>query len=693
MSNFLRRRRGQQQDGAEKENDKGQEPPPPRQADGDDGGDGGKKRQKKAPKSERPSKKWNCMDSCCWTIGNVATLWFLCLIVYHAMPTTLIQPFTDRLNEALGSTPVEPPGVRLHREGLAMKHPVIFVPGIVTGGLEMWEGKECAAGLFRKRFWGGTFGEVYKRPFCWLEHIMLDNETGLDPPNIRLRAVSGLVAADYFMPGYFVWAVIIEQLAKLGYDEKSMHMASYDWRLAFHKTEERDSSLSRLKGTIEMFVETNREKVVVVPHSMGSLYFLFFLKWVEAPAPAGGGGGPDWVARHVAKVLNIGAPFLGVPKAFTGLFSAEAKDIAVAREVVPAVMDSLQTLQYVMHVSRTWPATMSMLPKGGEAIWGDIDWSPEQGFDCSANKTASAEGTPGAAKNKTLMAHYGRLVSFGAEAAMLRAADLPDPPAYGNLKAGQEAEVPARDRNISCGEVWTEYHELSWRTAQDIAKGGVYTAGEGPQGAITLLRRVAPRMMAKGDKVWSYGVADDLDDPKYADAKYWTNPLETRLPDAPEMEVHCMYGVGLLTERSYVYRLAAHNDTCLIPFRIDASVDKNPVKGEDAGCLKSGTYFVDGDETVPALSAGLACAKLWRGRTRFNPSGAPTFVREYNHAPPASLLEGRGTGSGSHVDIMGNMALVEDILRHATGSSGADLGGDRIFSRLLAWADRIKLKL
>ena len=55
------------------------------------------------------------------------------------------------------------PGDVLYEEGLRMKHPVVFVPGIVTGGLELWQGRACAAGLFRKRLWGGTFGEVYKR--------------------------------------------------------------------------------------------------------------------------------------------------------------------------------------------------------------------------------------------------------------------------------------------------------------------------------------------------------------------------------------------------------------------------------------------------------------------------------------------------------------------------------------------------
>lgn len=78
---------------------------------------------------------------------------------------------------------------------------------------------------------------VSDRPLCWVEHMSLDNETGLDPAGIRVRPVSGLVAADYFAPGYFVWAVLIANLARIGYEEKTMYMASYDWRLSFQNTE------------------------------------------------------------------------------------------------------------------------------------------------------------------------------------------------------------------------------------------------------------------------------------------------------------------------------------------------------------------------------------------------------------------------------------------------------------------------
>ncbi|GKG20905.1 phospholipid:diacylglycerol acyltransferase 1-like protein, partial [Tanacetum coccineum] len=109
-----------------------------------------------------------------------------------------------------------------------------------------------------------------------------------------------------------------------------------------------------------MMVEINGgEKAVIIPHSMGVLYFLHFMK----PAPMGGGGGPEWCAKHIKAVMNIGGPLLGAPKALAGLFSAEAKDIAFARGIAPGVLDSdvfhIQTLQHIMRMSRTWDSTMS----------------------------------------------------------------------------------------------------------------------------------------------------------------------------------------------------------------------------------------------------------------------------------------------------------------------------------------------
>ncbi|XP_030488334.2 phospholipid:diacylglycerol acyltransferase 1 isoform X1 [Cannabis sativa] len=640
-------------------------------------------RETKLREIERRRRKWSCIDGCCWFIGCICSTWWFMLFLYNTMPASFPQYVTEAIT---GPLP-DPPGVKLRKEGLSAKHPVVFVPGIVTGGLELWEGHRCADDLFRKRLWGGTFGELYKRPLCWAEHMSLDNETGMDQSGVRVRPVSGLVAADYFAPGYFVWAVLIANLARIGYEEKTMYMAAYDWRLSFQNTEVRDQTLSRIKSNIELMVTTNGgKKVVVIPHSMGVLYFLHFMKWVEAPAPMGGGGGSDWCAKHIKAVMNIGGPFLGVPKAVSGLFSIEAKDIAVARAFAPGVLDKdvfgLQTLQHMMRMTRTWDATMSMIPKGGETIWGGLDRSPEGFYDCTAKKLKNngtlANGQNGAInKGSTKGVNYGRMISFGKDIAAVHSSEI-ERIDYRGAEKGNNLV------NTTKCDVWTEYHEMGVGSVKAIADYKAYTVTE----ILDLLHFVAPKLMARGGAHFSYGIADDLKDPKYQHYKYWSNPLETELPNAPDMEIYTMYGVGIPTERAYVYKLTPPSE-CYIPFQIDTSAEG----GNEDPCLKGGVFLSDGDETVPVLSSGFMCAKGWRGKTRFNPSGVRTYIREYDHAPPANLLEGRGTQSGAHVDIMGNFALIEDIIRVAAGATGDELGGDRVFSDIFKWSEAIDLQL
>jgi len=74
---------------------------------------------------------------------------------------------------------------------------------------------------------------------------------------------------------------------------------------------------------------------------------------------------------------------------------------------------------------------MSMVPKGGDAIWGNASWSPEEGYDCSEKRSitknmtedtiASADDDSAVVKgvHGKPVAHYGRMVAFGKEAAVL----------------------------------------------------------------------------------------------------------------------------------------------------------------------------------------------------------------------------------------------------------------------------------
>ncbi|CAN1827297.1 Phospholipid:diacylglycerol acyltransferase 1 [Linum perenne] len=557
-------------------------PPPPGRDEEEEGGDEGKRGKRRKTQAT----KWSCVDSCCWFVGCVCLTWWVLLFPYNAMPASFPQYVTEAIT---GPSP-DPPRVKLKKEGLRSKHLVVFVPGIVTAGLELWEGHHCADGLFQKRLWGGTFGEVYKRPLCWVEHMSLDNETGLDPSGIRVRPVSGLVAADYFAPGYFVWAVLIANLARIGYEENSMYTASYDWRLSFQNTEVRDRTLSRIESNIELMVSTNDgNKAVIIPHSMGVSYSLHFMKWVEAPAPMGGGGGPDWCSKHIKAVMNIGGPFLGVPKAVAGLFSAEARDIAVVSRneetsrhnagqppTLPSITASLRVRR-----RRPFPSPSIIAAAAPSCSFHGVAPSlyppslPPSSLRPKPNsrRRSGSKSLPSqlvVVDPSSLSPLPSQLVVvdpsslLSADSSLLSA----NSPKSGIISFGKDvAEAPSleidridfRDAlkgqtvaNTTCRDVWTEYHDMGLGGIKAVAEYKSYTVGS----VVDLLRFVAPKMMDRGSFHFSYGIADNLDDPKYNHFKYWSNPLETKLPNALDMEIFSLYGVGIPTERAYVYRLS-----------------------------------------------------------------------------------------------------------------------------------------
>lgn len=71
------------------------------------------------------------------------------------------------------------------------------------------------------------------------------------------------------------------------------------------------------------------------------------------------------------------------------------------------------------------------------------------------------------------------------------------------------------------------------------------------------------------------------------------------------MEIYCLYGIGILTERSHIHKFSTSEKDKSIPFQIDSSVDRE----EEGSWLQNGVYYVDGDESVPIVSSGFMCAK------------------------------------------------------------------------------------
>ncbi|RKP26338.1 Lecithin:cholesterol/phospholipid:diacylglycerol acyltransferase [Syncephalis pseudoplumigaleata] len=531
-------------------------------------------------------------------------------------------------------------------EGLQAKHPIVLIPGIISTGLESWSTSKCSGKYFRHRMWGTItmFRAVLLDKDCWTEHMRLDPETGLDPPHIKLRAAQGLDAADYFIAGYWVWGKIIENLAAIGYDNNNMHLAAYDWRLAFANLEKRDQYFSKLKSTIELAHKLDNQKAVLVAHSMGANVIMYFLKWVESPL--GGNGGPTWVNDHIHTFVNLAGPLLGLPKTVASVLSGEMRD--TVQPLGEYVLERFYSKAERAALFRTWGGLSSMLPRGGDLLWGDLD-----------------SGAPDDRPDNPVS--YSTMLYFH--------------PEKDRHSLEEEAEQGAYNASLNTPDGPRPFRNMTVEAALELLHA---TAGHSYN-----------RMIKK---YYSYGLAPTAE-VLAANARQhqtWSNPLETTLPNAPDMQVYCLYGYGKETERGYAYTRTpsmnneAHsnsndNSTSAAPpppVCIDSSYSR------EAYGIDNGVLVGEGDGTVPLISLGYMCADGWR-IPRYNPAGIRVYTREFPHQPTSIVRDLRGgANSADHVDILGNAALTATILRIAAGADEA-IRKDDIISPIKEYARKI----
>lgn len=521
------------------------------------------------------------------------------------------------------------PGFQLAQRGAVANYPIVMVPGFVTSGLEVWEGKECAKHLFRQRLWGGV-GMVQHwlmERQCVMEHMALDPKTGGDPENIRVRAASGFEAADYFAGNYWVWSKLFENLADIGYDGSTMSLESYDWRLSFPKLEERDGYLTKLKYKIEAFHASTGKKVVLTSHSLGGILVHYFFAWVTtAKNNGGGGGGKDWVDNHIHTYINIAGAHLGVPKAASALLSGEMSDTVVLG-AAGSLIEQFMGRKVRKDLWNTWGSLWSMLPKGGDALWNigadlNLPYRPNESFNQEYPLITMTDGKP----------------PF----------EIPDDIACTtNDLLDEELETTVNDalKHFSSRARHSVEEVISFLTTWG---GGLGPAISGVQ-TNTFDKHTKPSMAT------------------------WHDISRTPLPHAPHMKLYCLYGVGLKTERSYYYKhnlndaqLGAENRSKSAgrsvdpPFVMDTSVE------DPENDIIHGVKYVDGDGSVPLLSLGYMCADAWRRKeTGLNPGKTEVFTREYKHRQETTLGDPMRGGpfSADHVDIMGNMDMMQDFLR------------------------------
>ncbi|KAH1645289.1 hypothetical protein KXX59_008570 [Aspergillus fumigatus] len=517
------------------------------------------------------------------------------------------REFTQHERDAVSYDPFSV-GLQLQAQGIEAKHPIVMIPGVISTGLESWGTGPASRQYFRRRLWGSwsMMRALVMDKAEWKNHIMLDRETGLDPPGIKLRAAQGFDATDFFITGYWIWNKILENLATIGYDPTNAFMAAYDWRLSYLNLEVRDQYFSRLKSYIETAVLVKGEKVTLASHSMGSQVVLYFFKWVEHPDH--GKGGRDWVNKHIANWINISGCMLGAVKGLTAVLSGEMRDTAQLNAFAVYGLEKFLSKEERAEIFRAMPGISSMLPKGGEAVWGNSTWAPDD--------------------------QPGQVMTFG------------------NLLNFRETNSSWTRKNLTTTESLTYLLDQSedWYRHQVLSS-------------------------------YSHGVAHTTKEVEANenDPRTWLNPLETRLPLAPDMKIYCFYGVGKPTERSYFYQ---EERDPLVNLNVSIDTTVTMPDGVDRGVLMG-----EGDGTVNLLSTGYMCAKGWHIK-RYNPAGVKIKVFEMPHEPDRFSPRG-GPNTGDHVDILGRASLNELILRVAGGQG--DLIEETFVSRIKEYADRVKI--
>jgi phospholipid:diacylglycerol acyltransferase len=218
-----------------------------------------------------------------------------------------------------------------------------------------------------------------------------------------------------------------------------------------------------------MGYKISNRKVVLISHSMGSQVIFYFFHWVASPS--GGAGGDRWVDEYVESWINISGCMLGALKDIPAILSGEMKDTAQLNAFAVYGLERFLAREERAQIFRAMPGMSSMLPMGGNAVWGNQTWAPDN--------------------------QPGQNVSFGT---------------FLNFKDSNKTH-PAQNLTIE------ESLEFLYNSTEQWYVHSVKSS------------------FSQGVAHTQYEVeANEKDQSK------WVNPLETRLPLAPNLKIYCFYG-------------------------------------------------------------------------------------------------------------------------------------------------------